>query len=253
MKALIRAVLAVLAIVLLTGPATAGTLKIDIRNGLVTLEAQDVSVREILAEWARIGRTRIENREQVGGAPVTLTLKDVPEKDALAILLRSVSGYIAAPRQTPMADASVYDVVYVLPAARPATTQGASSTVQSQQMMRGGRGGAQGPVMGMRPAMPADDIPEDAMPPIMRPGFVTEQMIGGPGGTPMQIQISPGILSPTTMAAPAQSVQMSQPQSATTSGGTASIGSSTPGALPPSASGTTAKPIKPPGGPVSTP
>jgi hypothetical protein len=254
MKAVTRAFLGVLSVVLLTGPAAAGTLKIDIRNGLVTLEAQEVTVREILAEWARIGRTRIENREQVGGAAVTLTLKDVPEKDALAILLRSVSGYIAAPRQTPMADASIYDVVYVLATMRPTTTQGTSATSQAQQLLRGGRAGAQGPSMGMRPAMAVDDTADDAMPPIMRPGFVTEQMIGGPGGTPVQLQISPGILAPTTMGAPAQAGQTGQaPQSTTTPAGTTAIGSATPGALPPSASGTTAKPIKPPGGPVSRP
>jgi hypothetical protein len=248
MKAVTRAVLAVLSVVLLTGPAAAGTLKIDIRNGLVTLEAQDVTVREILAEWARIGRTRIENREQVGGAPVTLTLKGVPEQDALAVLLRSVSGYIAAPRPTPMADASIYDVVYVLPTARPATTQSTGMTTPSQQFQRGGRAGVQGPFTNMRPGMPADDAADDAMPPVMRPGFVTEQMINGPGGAPIRLQISPGILSPDTLAAPAQADQTSQ--SAATPGGTTTVGSATPGALPP---GTTAKPIKPPGGPVSTP
>jgi hypothetical protein len=248
MKAVTRAVVAVVSVVLLTGPAAAGTLKIDIHNGLVTLEAQDVTVREILAEWARIGRTRIENREQVGGAPVTLTLKDVPEQNALAILLRSVSGYIAAPRPTPMADASIYDVVYVLPTARPASTQGTSMTTQSQQFQRGGRAGVQAPFMNMRQANPADDGSDDAMPPVMRPGFVTEQMIGGPGGTPIRLQISPGILTPDTSAATAQTDQT--PQSATTPGGAATVGSATPGALPP---GTTAKPIKPPGGPVPTP
>jgi hypothetical protein len=251
MKAVTRAVPAVLCVVLLTGPAAAGTLKINIRNGLVTLEAQDVTVREILAEWARIGRTRIENREQVGGAPVTLTLKDVPEQDALAVLLRSVSGYIAAPRPAPMADASIYDVVYVLPAARPATTQGTSITTQSQQYQRGGRAGVQGPFMNMRQPMPADDATDDAMPPVMRPGFVTEQLIGGPGGAPIRLQISPGILSPDTLATPAQADQT--PQSATTPGGTTTVGSATPGALPPGTPGTTAKPIKPPGGPVTTP
>jgi hypothetical protein len=254
MKAVARAVFAVLSVVLLASPVAAGTLKIDIRNGLVTLEAQDVTVREILAEWARIGRTRIENREQVGGGPVTLTLKDIPEKDALAILLRSVSGYIAASRQTPIADASIYDVVYVLPAARPATTQGASTTSPAQLLLRGGRGAAQGPGAAMRPAMPGDDTPDDVMPPMMRPGYVTDQLMGGPGGTPVQVQISPGVLGPTSLGAPAQMIQTGQtPQSVTAPTGTGAIGSATPGALPPTTSGTTAKPIKPPGGPVPAP
>jgi len=249
MTAVTRAVLVVLSVVLLAGPAAAGNLKLDIRNGLVTLEAQDVTVRQILAEWARIGRTRIENRELVGGAPVTLTLKDVPEKDALAILLRSVSGYIAAPRPMPTSDASIYEVVYVLAATRPAVTQATGAAGQSQPFMRGGRAAAQGPGVNIRPAMPVDDTPDDVMPPVMRPGFVTEQMIGAPGSVPVQIQVSPGILAPAAVASPAQAAQPAQtPQNYATPGGAATVGSATPGTLPPATPTTTPKPIKPPGG-----
>ena len=43
-------------------------------NGRVTLVAKDVTVREILAEWARVGQTRIVNAEKLTGGPVTLEL-----------------------------------------------------------------------------------------------------------------------------------------------------------------------------------
>ena len=48
----------------LPNPATSGELRLSIANGRVTLVAHDVSVRQILDEWARIGQTRIVNAEK---------------------------------------------------------------------------------------------------------------------------------------------------------------------------------------------
>ncbi|RPJ84168.1 MAG: hypothetical protein EHM13_05510, partial [Acidobacteria bacterium] len=90
-------------------PASAGEVKLQIRNGRVTLEASNATVREILAEWARVGGTRFVNAERVPGGPVTLLLTDVPEAKALDTVLRSVSGYMAAPRPAAAPGASVYD------------------------------------------------------------------------------------------------------------------------------------------------
>ncbi|MEP6917534.1 MAG: hypothetical protein ABJC89_17920, partial [Acidobacteriota bacterium] len=39
--------------------AQAGELKLTIGNGRATLIAQDVPLRQILAEWARLGQTTI--------------------------------------------------------------------------------------------------------------------------------------------------------------------------------------------------
>ena len=55
-------------------------------------------MRQILTEWARVGQTRIVNVERIPGGPVTLQLTDVPESEALDLLLRSVTGYMAAQR-----------------------------------------------------------------------------------------------------------------------------------------------------------
>src|SRR6476619_4006688 len=64
-------------------PATAGDLRLEFQDGYVTLKAHDVPVRQILAEWARRGQTKITNGEKVVGTPVTLELTRVPEKQAL--------------------------------------------------------------------------------------------------------------------------------------------------------------------------
>jgi len=99
---------------------------LTIQNGRVSLVAKDATVRQILAEWARVGDTKIVNIEQVPGGPVTLELTNVPEAQALEVVLRSLSGYIAAPRPVEAANLSRFDRIIVMPtlaAARPPTTQ----------------------------------------------------------------------------------------------------------------------------------
>ena len=89
------------------------------------LASDGATASQILAEWARVGGTRIVNGEAVAGGPLTLELRGVPELQALDVLLRSTAGFIAAAR-TPGAAAlppnlSRFDRIVVLPAAaRPA-------------------------------------------------------------------------------------------------------------------------------------
>jgi hypothetical protein len=96
-------------------PARAGELTLSFNDGRVTLKATDVPVRQVLAEWARLGKTRIVGLEKLTGPPVTLQLDNVPEKKALEILLRSVAGYAVASRQVALAGASQFDRVALLP------------------------------------------------------------------------------------------------------------------------------------------
>ena len=93
------------------------------KDGRVSLVAKDATVRQILAEWAKVGQTRIVNGERVNGGPVNLQLTNVPERDALDVVLRSVSGYVAAPRAVPLANVSRFDRIIVMPtsAAPPAS------------------------------------------------------------------------------------------------------------------------------------
>ena len=90
-------------------------LALQISGGRVTLHAQNVPVRTILAEWARVGGAKIVNGDRVAGAPVTLDLEGVPERQALDIVLRGVSGYVVAARDPGVPGASIYDRIMILP------------------------------------------------------------------------------------------------------------------------------------------
>lgn len=110
---------AILGIVAL--PAVAQTsLTLDIKDGVVNLDAQSVPVAQILAEWGRIGGTRVVGAEKIAGGPVTLKLVNAPERQALEVLLRNVSGYMAAPRlASAVPGASTYEKILILPTAAP--------------------------------------------------------------------------------------------------------------------------------------
>jgi len=123
-------ILAICLVACTSSQLLAAGLQLSIRDGRVTLDAEDVTVRQILTEWARIGKTRIVNVERITGGPVTLKLENIPEKQALDIILRTVPGYMALPRQTFVADASIYDRILLMPtttavaAVRPQPTPG---------------------------------------------------------------------------------------------------------------------------------
>jgi hypothetical protein len=96
----------------------------------VRLLAQNVSVSQILAEWSRSGRTTIVNGERVPGPPVTLELQNVSEQEALDIVLRNVSGYLVAARETAISGASAFDRIYILPtSSRPSTAAATSASL----------------------------------------------------------------------------------------------------------------------------
>ena len=104
--------------------ASARDLSLTIVDGRVTLVAQDVTVRQILAEWARIGQTKIVNGDKLIGPPITLELHDVPEGKALETVLRSAAGYVVAPRMTGSSGNSNFESIAILATSRaPAVTQ----------------------------------------------------------------------------------------------------------------------------------
>jgi len=109
-------VLALVGVTLAAASSTAyADVHLTIGNGRVSIVAKDATLRQILTEWARVGQTRIVNVERIPGGPMTLELKDVPEDQALDLLLRSVSGYLAAPRPLMIANASRFDRIVVMP------------------------------------------------------------------------------------------------------------------------------------------
>jgi hypothetical protein len=167
-----------LATVGIASAAVAGELSVKIANGRATVIAKDVPVRQILAEWGRVGDTKVVNAEKVVGGPVTLELIDVPEKEALDILLRTAAGYMAAPRPANLAGASQFDRVIILATSRPPAAN-ASMTPPPF-----GRPGVQ---QIMQPPPDDDDgEPSDqgVPPPVMGPNGPIQQVFPGPAGGP---------------------------------------------------------------------
>jgi hypothetical protein len=129
---------------LIASPATAQTatpgVSLVIRDGKVTLKAEQASLRQILAEWERQGQVKVVGAEKLLGAPVTLHIVDMPEKQALEVVMRGVPGYMAVDRvalaDTP-AGPSRFDRVVVMArattpvAAAPAASLGGSRGMPS--------------------------------------------------------------------------------------------------------------------------
>ncbi len=105
----------VVALLFGSAPLAAQSVKLEFEGGKVNLQAQSATVRQILNEWGRLGRTQIVNGDRVAGAPVTLELVGVYEREALEILLRGVSGYLVSPRASASSGASGFDRILILP------------------------------------------------------------------------------------------------------------------------------------------
>ncbi len=197
--------------------------QLSMANGRVSIVATDATVRQILTEWARVGQTKIVNVERIPGGPLTLELTDVPEDQALDLLLRSVSGYLAAPRPVMVANASRFDRIIVMPTS--ATPRQPAAAVAAS---------APPPMFNTMP-QPADDDPEDE-----RPGPNVGMPTANPRGPVFtsfpQPQVVNPQLGPNGFIPPQQQQMMMQPPGAA---------QQTPGAYP-------GAPTVPPGS-VSTP
>jgi hypothetical protein len=118
-----KAVLFGIAISLVAASTASADVRLTMQNGRVSIVAKDATVRQILAEWARVGQTKIVNVDRIPGGPVTLELTNVPESQALDVLLRALGGYITAPRPVDAINLSQFDRIIIMPtlaSARPA-------------------------------------------------------------------------------------------------------------------------------------
>lgn len=93
--------------------AAAEELHIAIGGGRVTLIADDATLGDALAAWARAGGTRFAGAEPIESAPVSLHLVDVDEAQALRWLLRPAAGYVAVGRARSDPEASRYERVEI--------------------------------------------------------------------------------------------------------------------------------------------
>ena len=195
---------------LLAVPSASADVRLSIQNGRVSLVAKDATPRQILTEWGRIGSTKVVNVERVPGGPLTLELTNVPEKDALDVVLRAASGYMLSPRTVPAANLSQFDGIIVMPpSVAPRVTQ--TPVFQQPQLPQPvgdneddrravpapGLAAPRGPIFNAFPQPQVID-PRGATPPVFGPG--------GPGASapppPQPTNASPGSLSSPVPTAP---------------------------------------------------
>jgi hypothetical protein len=213
---------------------------LTMQNGRVSLVAKDATVRQILTEWARVGQTKIVNMERVPGGPVTLELTNVPEAQALEVLLRTLSGYITAPRPVEEANLSRFDRIILMPtlaAARPPTSPAAPPPVFQQN-----------PQQFPQLQQADDDDDERPAPNVPVPGtvrgpvfntFPQPQVVNPQGGPPMPQPVTGAPQQMPTTAAPAPSPTPVAPYG----------GVSVPGMVAPPPPAPPGQPVRRPGGP----
>ena len=191
----------------------AGELTVTMSDGRVTVIAQDVPVSQILAEWARVGDTKMVNAEKVTGGPITLQLVDVPEKEALDILLRSAAGYVTAPRPVGNAGASLYDRVIILATSKAPVS--APVSAPPTPFNRANRAVLAPPVPIRQPPPEDDDVDPAQQPPNEHPGVQAPGMpFPGPAPAVPQGQVPPPNQGPLTSPRPGPLPQPPQPNPA---------------------------------------
>ena len=105
---------------LVAGNCSAQGLVVWFDNGRVTVLAEQVSVRQILMEWSRIGSVSLENADRLPSAPIVVHLVNLPERAALETLLRGVNGYILGSRPSARTTDTAIDRIWITVPGRPA-------------------------------------------------------------------------------------------------------------------------------------
>jgi len=218
------------------GSAQAQQLKIAFNGGHVSLDATSVPVRTILAEWSKLGGTKVVGAEKIAGAPLTVKLVDMPESQALEIILRNVAGYMAAPRVAD-AGASMYDRILVM-----ATSSAPpAATARPAPAVPGPAAGTQRFVPPPRAVVPSpdeDNEPEEEpeRPERNQPVFTFPQP--GQGGFPQPagfgpqgIVMPPGSSNPNANGQAPTTINPSAPMPPYGGTGFGVVGSPTPGVI----------------------
>lgn len=214
---LTRVVALVAAVLVSSAPAMAqDARKLDISfdNGKVTLVAQNVTLREILAEWARKGGSRIVNAEKLTGAPVVMTeFRDQPEGQVLNTLLRDVPGIGVSMRDIPATGGSAIGAVFILATRAPSS----GSSVGSSAALPANRLTFENPPQPQAQPRMIQGSPDDEIPPVRpiagdKPPVTANAPAGqptpnpslrtGPGGVVVPGVITPGQGAPATAPGP---------------------------------------------------
>ena len=89
----------------------------------VTLSATNVTVSEILAEWARRCGCYVVNANRLPGGPlaVPIQFQHATQAEVLASLLRPAAGYVLTPSRS-AAGVSTYETIYIIPTSTASAT-----------------------------------------------------------------------------------------------------------------------------------
>ena len=148
-------------------------------QGHVTLVAENVTTREILIEWGRVGGAYMINAERVPSVTVdAMRFTGRPEREVLDSLLRGAAGYILGPRTARTAGPSLFETVMILPTSTPV---------------------ASGAFPGPTPTAPpprTPGAPEDEIPPVV-PAMGGQPPPNAPAATqPRPPSTTPGVFVP---------------------------------------------------------
>ena len=237
---------------LVAASPAAADVQITMQGGKVSIVAKDATLRQIMAEWARVGQTKVVNVDRIPGGPMTIELQGVPEDRALEILMRSLSGYLAAPRPVPSPTLSKFDRIVVMPtvaaarqpagaaSATPAPVFQQTPTFQPPQVQQEEPDDQQ---PGQNPAAPRGPVfTAFPQPQVVNPNAAPGNIVPGNGQTfvPPPGMNLPGAATPQQPPAPAAVP-------------TAPVGVAVPGMMvptpqPPGAPGQNPVPVRRPGG-----
>ena len=95
--------------------AQASHVSLTIDEHGVTLDAREATLRAVLEEWARVGGLKVMAPDTLADGPVTLQLTNVPEREAIEILLRGAGGYVLGPRAPGGTGASSFGTLVLVP------------------------------------------------------------------------------------------------------------------------------------------
>ena len=102
------------AVLAAASPAVGQPPEVSFDAGRVTITARDTPLAAILDAWERQGDSRFVDAGRLSNRSVSVQLVDVPEREALRVLLRAAGGYVAIPRSIRQPGTSLFDRIFIM-------------------------------------------------------------------------------------------------------------------------------------------
>ena len=226
-RAGIHAVAGLLAAALRAPAAGASGFELSLNDGRVTIHAQEAQITDILAEWGRVGNTTIIDADELVDKTVTIELVDVPEAKALRTLLRSASGYMAAPRGALSVGVSRFDRILILATSKPAARFATVASPGSAETSTPTAGSAFGQRLGVVDGVSRGRTPFTVSPAQQEQLDQLQQLLqqpDGPGAEPERpVEVQP-LVGTLPAARPGMPMETADPRQGTVSVPTGAFG-----------------------------